>query len=130
MSDDYRQNIKDQSTWMRGLYIVLFTVIYSVTEIVIALIVTFQFLSVLLTRQTNDKLLSLSMNLSSYIFQILKYLTFNSNERPYPFTDFPDGNKSIPESKPTVKKKKAVKKKAIRKAPKNDSNNNDDGNDQ
>lgn len=125
MSDDYKQNIKDHSTWMRGLYIVLFTVIYSVTEIVIALIVTFQFLSVLLTRQTNDKLLSLSMSLSTYIFQILKYVTFNSSERPYPFSDFPDSRVSTPDSEPTVKKKKAVKKKAIKEAPKKDSDNDE-----
>jgi len=133
MSDDYKQNLKDHSTWVRGLYIVLFTVIYSVTEIVIALIVTFQFLSVLLTRQTNDKLLTLSLNLSSYIFQILKYITFNSNDRPYPFSDFPDYNVStseqtpapapepVSEQAPAVKKKKAAKKKAAKKVPKKDS---------
>ena len=90
MSDDYKQNIKDQSTWMRGLYMLLFSIIYSVTEIVIILVVIFQFLSVLLTQQTNEKLLNLSMNLSTFIFQILSYVTFNSDERPFPFSDFPD----------------------------------------
>ena len=126
MSDDYKQNIKDHSTWMRGFYIVLFTIIYSITEIVIALIVAFQFLSVLLTQQTNDKLLSLSMNLSTYVFQILKYVTFNSSERPYPFADFPGCSVSTPESEPVVKKKKVVKKKAIKKTPKKDSENSND----
>jgi hypothetical protein len=92
MSDDFKKNIKDQNTWMRGLYILLFTVIYSVTEIVIALLVIFQFLSVLLTHQTNDKLLVLGANLSNYIFQILSYVTFNSDERPYPFSDFPESS--------------------------------------
>lgn len=90
MSEDYKQNIKDHNTWMRGLYIVLFTIIYSVTEIIIALVVIFQFLSLLLTQQKNSKLLIFGKNLSTFIYQILSYVTFNSNERPYPFADFPD----------------------------------------
>ena len=95
MAEDYKQNMKEHSTWMRGLYIVLFMIIYSVTEIVISLVVIFQFLSVLLTRETNDKLLKLGLNLSTYIFQILNYMTFNSNERPYPFSDFPDSGEVL-----------------------------------
>ena len=90
MSDNYKENIKEHSTWMRGFYIVLFSIIYSVTELVIFLVVLFQFLFVLLTRNTNDKLLTLGLNLSTYVYQILAYMTFNSNERPYPFSDFPD----------------------------------------
>jgi len=112
MSDEFKQNIKDHGTWMRGLNIILFTIIYSVTEIVIALVVVFQFLSVLLTRQTNDKLLELGMNLSTYIYQILSYVTFNSNERPFPFSDFP--GKASGDS-PSAAKKKAAKKKAAKK---------------
>lgn len=89
MTGELKQHIKDQSTWMRGLYILMFSIIYSVTEIVIFLIVFIQFVFVLLTSQPNDKLLVLGMDLSTYIFQILSYLTFNSSERPYPFSDFP-----------------------------------------
>jgi len=89
MSDEFKQHIKDQNTWMRGLYILMFGLIYSVTEIVIFLIVLLQFVFVLLTSQPNDKLLVLGMNLCTYVFQILTYLTFNSSERPYPFSDFP-----------------------------------------
>lgn len=118
MSDDYKQNIKEHSTWMRGLYIVLFTVIYSVTEIVIVLVVLFQFLSVLLTSRTNDKLLSLGMNLSTFIYQILSYVTFNSDDRPFPFSDFP-ANTSV--AAPTASKKKPGKKKAVKKKLEKDS---------
>ncbi|MDT8453398.1 MAG: DUF4389 domain-containing protein [Gammaproteobacteria bacterium] len=112
MSDELKENIKDQGTWMRGLYILMYAVIYSVTEIVIALVVIIQFLFVLITRQANEKLLALGAGLSTYIYQILSYVTFNSDLRPFPFSDFPD---NTPASAPTVKKKKTVKKKAARK---------------
>ena len=127
MSEDYKQNIKDHSTWMRGLNIVLFTVIYSVTEIVLVLVVIFQFLSVLLTRQTNDKLLTLGMNISTYMYQILSYVTFNTHERPFPFADFPAGAASVTAT-PVVSKKKTVKKKVVKKklADKTDDTGSDD----
>lgn len=115
MSDDYKENIKQHSTWMRGLNIVLFTIIYSVTEIVIALVVVFQFLSVLLTREANVKLLDLGKNLSVYVYQILSYVTFNTDERPFPFADFPvDGVMQVKTSSKPVRKK-ASKKKAAKK---------------
>ena len=118
MSDDYKHNIKEHSAWMRGLYIVLFTVIYSVAEIVIVLVVLLQFLSVLLTSRTNDKLLSLGMNLSTFIYQILSYVTFNSDDRPFPYSDFPAGA-SV--AAPTASKKKPGKKKAVKKKLEKDS---------
>lgn len=109
MSDELKENIKDQGTWMRGLYILMYAIIYSVTEIVIALVVIIQFLFVLITRQANEKLLTLGANLSTFIYQILSYVTFNSDERPFPFSDFPE---NTPANAPAPKKKKVVKKKA------------------
>lgn len=92
MSDELKENIKDQGTWMRGLYILMYAVIYSVTEIVIGLVVIIQFLFVLITHKTNEKLLALGASLSIYVYQILSYVTFNSEQRPFPFSDFPNGN--------------------------------------
>lgn len=109
MSDELKENIKDQSTWIRGLYILMYAVIYSVTEIVIALVVIIQFLFVLMTRQVNEKLLALGANLSTYVYQILSYVTYNSDQRPFPFSDFPDNASAIIT---VVKKKRVVKKKA------------------
>jgi Domain of unknown function (DUF4389) len=69
----------------------LFTVIYGIAEIVIAAVVLFQLLSVLFSGRTNERLLDLGQNLSTYVYQILCFLSFNSDERPYPFGDWPDG---------------------------------------
>ena len=106
MSDDYKENVKDQSTWIRGLYILLFAVIYSVTEIVIGLVVIVQFLFVLITHHANEKLLALGASLSTYVYQILSYVTFNSEQRPFPFSDFPNGNS---EKIPLIKENKGGK---------------------
>ena len=99
MSDDLKDNIKKQSTWMRGLYILLFSIFYGIAEFVMYMIIIFQFLLKLLTGDTNDRLRKLAQGISTYIYQILQFLSFNSDSHPYPFGAWPKG-----EPKPAAKK--------------------------
>ncbi len=91
MNDEIKQKILDKETWLRGLYMLLFILISGVARFVIAVVVLFQFFSVLFTGNTNAQLLTLGQNLSTYIYQITLFLTFNSERRPFPFGDWPDG---------------------------------------
>ena len=54
------------------------------------LIVIFQFFHTLLTRKPNTPVLDFSENLCAYLYEILLYLSFNSHELPFPFTDWPN----------------------------------------
>lgn len=89
-TEDLKDNVRRQDTWLRGLNILLFLVVYSVVELLILGIVVYQFLSVLFTATTNRKLEKLGADLSRYVYEIFRYLTFNTERRPYPFADFPD----------------------------------------
>ena len=91
MNDEIKQKILDKETWLRGLFMLLFILISGVARFVIAVVVLFQFFSVLLTGNTNAQLLTLGQNLSTYIYQITLVLTFNSAGRPFPFGAWPDG---------------------------------------
>jgi len=91
MNDEIKQKILDKNTWLRGLYMLLFVLISGVARFVIAVLVLFQFFSVLFTGNTNAQLLTLGQNLSTYIYQITLFLTFNSEWRPFPFGSWPDG---------------------------------------
>ncbi len=91
MNDEIKQKILDKNTWLRGLYMLLFILISGVARFVIAVVVLFQFVSVLLTGNANAQLLTLGQNLSTYIYQITLFLTFNSESRPFPFGAWPDG---------------------------------------
>jgi hypothetical protein len=95
MDNEIKSALTAKDTWIRGLYMLLFTVIYSVTEFVLGLIVIFQFIHVLFTRDTNERLLDFSSDLSVYIYQILQFLTFNSNAKPYPFAVWPNGPEDL-----------------------------------
>ena len=91
MSNDVKQNIKSQSTWKRGLYMLLYAVFYTLAEIVLAAVVVFQFLLQLFTGETNERLRKLGQSISTYAYQVLVFLTFNSEYHPYPFGAWPTG---------------------------------------
>ncbi len=88
---DVKDNIKKQSTWMRGLYMLLFTIFYTLAEILLFTIVVFQFVLKLLSGDTNDRLRKLGQQISTYIYQILQFMSFNSEQHPYPFGGWPKG---------------------------------------
>jgi hypothetical protein len=91
MSDELKAHLKERGTWLRGLYMLLFAIFYTIAEVVITAIVIFQFLLALFTGSSNERLLKLGQSLSTYVYQILQFLTFNSDYHPYPFGAWPKG---------------------------------------
>jgi hypothetical protein len=108
---DIKENAKNIDVWTRGLFILVFGVIFYFIFTLIWLVVIFQFLMKLITTDLNEQLLDFSDSLNKYVSQILSYITFKSEERPFPFSPWPgiDGKK--------ISKKKASKKKAAKKEP-------------
>ena len=105
MSDELKEHLKERKTWLRGLYMLLFALFYTVPEIVITAVVIFQFLLALFTGKANERLLKLGQSLSTYVYQILQFLTFNSDYHPYPFGAWPKGvpKESAKQAKSTSK---------------------------
>lgn len=109
-TDEIKENIRSQDTWLRLLFIVIYSAVLWVASIVLAFVVILQFLSVLLTRSTQSNLLTFGSSLAEFVRQIVAYMTFNTEYKPFPFGDWPtpEGN-PVGEAKP--KKKKAAPKK-------------------
>ncbi len=91
MDNELKHSLSRSETWIRGLYMLLFYVIFSIAELVLALVVFFQFILMLITGRTNDRLLEFGDDLSVFIYQILQFLTFNTEEKPFPFSPWPIG---------------------------------------
>ncbi len=89
---DIKENVKDSSTWLRGLFILLFTVLLGLAKFITGMIVLFQFGHTLITRQTNPQLLAWGASLAAYIQSVLLYLTYNTDDKPFPFADWPDAD--------------------------------------
>ena len=91
MDEELKKHIREPKTWLRGLYILMFFVFYSVAKIIIFAIVLFQFILTVITGKTNERLVKLGLSLSTYSYQILTFLTFNTDYHPYPFGEWPSG---------------------------------------
>lgn len=88
---EIEQNLKSRSTWLRLLFMIVLAFIYGLSRIVIGAVVVLQFLVVLFTGGTNERLRAFGRSLSTYTYQILLYLTYNTEERPFPFDlDWPE----------------------------------------
>ena len=91
-SGQLEQNLKRRSTWIRLLYMTVFVALYMITRIVFGAVVVFQFLWVLFRGETNKQLTELGQSLATYTYQIMRYLSFNSEDKPFPFNaEWPKG---------------------------------------
>jgi hypothetical protein len=88
MSDKVTDNLKENSSWMRVLYTILFVIVFNIVEIIIAAVVVFQLLVLLFTGQKNPRLVRFGSLLSQYAYRVLQYMTLNTDEKPFPFADW------------------------------------------
>ncbi len=121
-TDELKRNLKNSSIWKRLLFMILFTILYSAAEMVLVVVVLYQFLSLLITGNKNEKVLSFGAQISTYAYQVLNYLTFNTEGKPFPIGDWPS-DKALAEKvaqKTTARRaprKATAKKTSTRKTP-------------
>ena len=90
MRPELKQRLTAKAIWMRGLYIVLFAVIFGITRVVLWAVVILQFLLTLFTGETNTQLRAFGLSLAAFVYQIMAFVTFNSDQRPFPFDPWPE----------------------------------------
>lgn len=84
-SSRIEQNIKSRTTWLRLLFMALFGVIISLTGMVGTVIVVIGFFWVLFTGEVNPELRRIGQAIAGYMYEIVRYLTFNTDDKPFPF---------------------------------------------
>ncbi len=88
----FNSNVKSQSTWLRLFFMIVVILLAGVSRVVLGAVVVLQFFYVLFTGETNQRVGQLGLELATYTYQIIRYLTFNTEERPFPFDlDWPKG---------------------------------------
>ena len=84
------EHLKQRSTWLRLLFMIVMAVCHELARLVCAVVVVLQFLHVLFTGQSNPRLKDFGLSLARYAYQVFEYLTFNTEVRPFPFdTEWP-----------------------------------------
>ena len=117
MDQSIKDNVTQQSTWMRLVYMVLFAVIFNIAEFVITVVVVVQFLFKLFVGRVNENLSALGHGLASYVYEVISYLTFHTDDMPYPFGPWPTGAAGATKGRPR-KTRAAGKSDSARRTPK------------
>ena len=87
------ENIRSRSTWLRLLFMIAFYAIGTVTTAVLSVVVVLGFLWVLFTGEKNDQLQQAGQVIAGYLYEIVRYLTFNTEDKPFPFgNDLPSAD--------------------------------------
>ncbi len=97
MNVNVKENVKNVDVWIRGFFIIIFGVILHFLFGIIWLLVIFQFITKVITGNLNQHLSNFSGGLTQFAFQILLYITFQSEERPFPFSPWPGDKNSVVE---------------------------------
>jgi hypothetical protein len=68
----------------------LFFCIYRITDLVVLLLAVIQFVLLLVNGEPSRSLVRFSDSLGQYVQQIIRYLGWRSNQKPYPFEQWPE----------------------------------------
>lgn len=78
--------------WIRGLFMLLMALVFHLSGTLLFIVAIMQFVLTLLNGMPNARLLSFGRHLGTYIRQIVGFLTFASDEIPFPFSDWPSAD--------------------------------------
>lgn len=84
-----RSNLLSGATWLRAFYMALFVLIYGLAEILLTAVAVLQLFFVLVTGKRNEQLLRFGDGMSTFIYRIVRFWTFNSEDKPFPFDQWP-----------------------------------------
>ena len=91
-----RDSLLNADTWLKVIFIILFWISLTVVGWVLGAVVIVQLIIVLFTGERNMQLVEFGENLGQYLKQIVDYICFVDDEKPFPFADFPGNHQSRP----------------------------------
>lgn len=97
MNEDTKSHLLNVDTWIRFAYMVLFVLLLVLARMVIFAVALLQFLLLLLTGSLNAQLQKLGQGTAKWAYQAFLFLTYNSEDKPYPFADWSEVELPKPE---------------------------------
>ena len=82
-------SLTNVNTWIRLAYMVLFALLVMEARLLVSIVVILQFALVLVFGRDNENLRHLGQGLGKWVYQAIMFLTFNSNDKPFPFDEWP-----------------------------------------
>lgn len=85
MNTQQTHPIKDRQQWLRLVFMLLYAIVLNLTMWVLGVVVVVQLLFKLITGHTQAGVGRFAADLDRFISQIVRFLTYQSETRPFPF---------------------------------------------
>lgn len=90
--EDLKHNLLDPQHWLRILFMVGYAFAAWVVGCLLGVLAVVQLVLALITGAPNPNLQKAGYQLVRYVSQILQFLLYNSEEKPFPLADFPSAD--------------------------------------
>ncbi|WP_300675426.1 DUF4389 domain-containing protein [Desulfoluna sp.] len=74
---------------IRAVFMLAFWIASRIALGIVVALALFQLICSLVTRRPNEKIMRFGKNLGVYLSQIVDFLTYNTEQKPWPFRDWP-----------------------------------------
>ena len=92
MTDTPETTAQDKrSIWLRGLMMIVMAMAFQLSATLLGLLAVVQFVLALASDAPNARLSAFGQNLGTYLRQIANFVSFTTEEVPFPFSDWPAG---------------------------------------
>ena len=80
-----------RSIWLRVVLMILMAIAFHISATLLALAAVIQFVLALLSQTPNARLIAFGQSLGLYLSQIADFVSFGTEEVPFPFNAWPSG---------------------------------------
>ena len=87
--EDVKNNQESKADLTRVLYVILYLIISRIISMILFVIVVGQFIYSWVIGKPNEKVLVFTKSLAEYTKQIVEYVSFNTDKKPWPSDDWP-----------------------------------------
>ena len=89
MNDESPGTVSRKQVAIRLLYTLLYVAIFEVVKTIVLLITVFEYFFLLVTLRHNEPARTFANKVATYGYRLMRYVTLNENQRPFPFSEFP-----------------------------------------
>ena len=93
MQPQTKQNLLNADIWIRLIYMVVFACLMVLARLFIYTAAVIQAIAVLITGDDLEKVREVADVAAKWQYQAASFLTFNSEQKPFPFDDWPEPNR-------------------------------------
>jgi hypothetical protein len=97
MDDLKEPKVRNRDHWLRLVTaLIYFVLLFYLVRILVGVALVVQFILVAFVGEANYRLIRFTSDLNRFSYHVLQFVTWGSDQRPFPFSDWPGPEKQHP----------------------------------